>query len=112
MSPNLRGDILEAYPGSLLSLTVSALNRSRYFSTLRDPAFATTHLPTVSPGCPLNRGKFGVRVERLVRPGSSRTLAWFSKATARNDRNAPARERNSPPSEFRRDLRTERSSSQ
>src|SRR3989442_8730955 len=54
-------------PGSLLNFTAVALNRSPYFSTLRGPAFATTHLRAVSPGCQLNRGKFGVVVNRVVR---------------------------------------------
>src|SRR2546428_8341720 len=53
-------------PGSLLNFTAVALNRSPYFSTLRGPAFATTHLRAVSPGCQLNRGKFGVAQELVV----------------------------------------------
>src|SRR3989442_8221070 len=53
-------------PGSLLNFTAVALNRSPYFSTLRGPAFATTHLRAVSPGCQLNRGKFGVAVHCAV----------------------------------------------
>src|SRR5690348_13360668 len=54
-------------PGSLLNLTAVALKRSPYFSILRGPAFATTHLRAVSPGCQLNRGKFGVGQQRGVR---------------------------------------------
>src|SRR5438128_3837864 len=54
-------------PGSLLNFTAVALNRSPYFSTLRGPAFATTHLRAVSPGCQLNRVKFGVALDCAVR---------------------------------------------
>src|SRR6185295_6296067 len=55
-------------PGKLLNLTAVALNRSPYLSILRGPAFATTHLRPVRPGCQLNRGKIGVGQQRAVRP--------------------------------------------
>jgi len=40
-------------PGKLLSFTAVALNRSPYLSIPRGPAFATTHLRPVRPGCQL-----------------------------------------------------------
>jgi len=40
-------------PGKLLNFTAVALNRSPYLSILRGPAFATTHLRPVRPGCQL-----------------------------------------------------------
>src|SRR6185295_20292106 len=66
-------------PGKLLSFTAVALNRSPYLSILRGPAFATTHLRPVRPGCQLNRGKIGVGQQRAVRwhRRSARLVAWM-----------------------------------